>query len=65
MRLVLLLFVLTSCFHSKDYYNSDSYKIKQRQKESYKMFKETHNVRKKCSPRFNRPKNRNKKHYYS
>lgn len=41
--------LLTSCIHSKDYYMSDKYKIKQRQKESYEMFKRTHEVRKKCS----------------
>ncbi len=63
--LIIILFVLTSCYHSKDYYHSDEYKIKQRQKESYKMYKKTQEVRQKCSPKFNRPKNRRRKHYYS
>jgi hypothetical protein len=51
--------------HSKDYYQSDDYKIKQRQKDSYKMYKKTQEVREKCSPKFKRPKNRRRKHYYS
>ncbi len=64
-KLFFLLLLVTSCMHSKDYYQSDDYKIKQRQKDSYKMYKKTQEVREKCSPKFKRPKNRRRKHYYS
>ncbi len=43
---------------------SDKYKIKQRQKESYEMFKRTHEVRKKCSTKRQTYKPRRKKQYY-
>jgi hypothetical protein len=53
-----------SCSLNKDYYNSDEYKIKQRQEESLDMFKKTHKVRKKCSKKYNY-KAKRKKRYYS
>lgn len=63
-KLVLLLLITVSCSSLNDYHNSDKYKIKQRQEESYKMFKETHRVRRKCSTRKQRISPRRKKQYY-
>jgi outer membrane lipoprotein SlyB len=64
MRLAAILLILTGCA-SADYYNSDRYKIKQRQKSSMEMFETTREVRKKCSPRRGRPKPSKRKKYYS
>lgn len=65
MRYIIPFLILFSCAPS-DYYTSKEYKIKQRQKESLKMFNETHNVRKKCAPRSKRPKNsKRRRKYYS
>jgi hypothetical protein len=64
MRLAAILLILTGCA-SADYYNSDRYKIKQRQKASMEMFEMTHEIRKKCSPRRGRPKSAKRKKYYS
>lgn len=64
IKILGLMLILTSCFHSKDYYMSDKYKIKQRQEESYRMFKETHKVRRKCSTKRQRVRHRRKKQYY-
>jgi hypothetical protein len=41
MRYIIPFLILFSCAPS-DYYTSKEYKIKQRQKESLKMFNETH-----------------------
>jgi len=60
----LILIINNSCSLNKDYYNSDEYKIKQRQEESLDMFKKTHKVRKKCSKKYNY-KVKRKKRYYS
>ena len=68
-RIILLILILSSCFHSKDYYNSKEYKSRERIKQSDKMFKETHKVRNRCSRGLkNRSRNRNKRKrriYYS
>ena len=65
MRYLIVLLIVTGCA-SADYYNSDRYKIKQRQKASLEMLEETHRVRKKCAPRSGRPKkSRRGKRYYS
>lgn len=64
MRLAAILLILTGCA-SADYYNSDRYKIKQRQKASMEMFETTREVRKKCSTRRGRPKPSKRKKYYS
>ena len=65
IKLVLLVLIIVSCSSLNDYHNSDKYKIKQRQEESYKMFKETHRVREKCSTKRQRFSPRRKKRYYS
>ena len=64
MRFLIALLLITSC-HSVDYYTSDSYKIKQRQKESLRMFDEVHSVRKKCSPNKKSSRSKRRKKYYS
>ncbi len=64
MRFLLAVLLATGCA-SADYYNSDRYKIKQRQKASMEMFEMTHEIRKKCSPRRGRPKSAKRKKYYS
>ncbi len=61
--MIILSLILFSC-GSVDYYNSDSYLIKQRQKESLRMMKETHKVRRKCSKR-SKPRKAKRKRYYS
>jgi len=66
MRYIIIVwFIFVSCIHSKDYYNSDKYKIKMRQEESLKMMEKTHDVRRKCSPRSRKSKGRRKHQYYS
>jgi len=60
----LFVLLLTGCA-STEYYQSDEYKIKMRHKQSRDMFEETHRVRKKCSPRRNRPGRAHRKRYYS
>lgn len=65
IKILGLMLILTSCFHSRDYYNSDKYKIKQRQEESYRMFEKTHEVRRKCSSKRQKIKPRRKKQYYN
>ena len=62
---ILLLVLLNSCFMSVDYYQSDKYKIKQRQKASMEMFEKTHSVRRKCSPHIWKHKKKRRKQYYS
>lgn len=47
--LIFPLFLLVSCFRSRDYYNSGRYRSDERKRESEKMFKKTQSVRRKCS----------------
>lgn len=66
MRYIIFIwFIIVSCIHSKDYYNSDRYKIKMRQEESLRMMEKTHDVRRKCSPRMRKSKGKRKHRYYS
>ena len=62
--LIIILLIITGCFHSKDYYTSDDYKIKMRQKSSLKMYEETHQVRNKLSKK-RKVRSKRKKRYYS
>ena len=65
LKIIFLVFLLGSCFHSRDYYNSDKYKIKQRQDRSMEMFEMTHRVRKKSSNRLrSTPGGKRGKRYY-
>jgi len=65
MRYMIVLLLATGCA-SADYYYSDRYKIKKRQKASLEMMEETHMARKKCAPRSGRPRKskRRRKYYY-
>jgi hypothetical protein len=64
-QVIFLIFIITSCSYTRDYYNSDDYNIRQRQKESLKMFEKTHQVRKKCSKKYNKHPRAKRKSYYS
>ena len=44
---------------------TDEIRQRNRIKESERMFKETHRVRKKCSPRRGRPRRSHRKRFYS
>lgn len=46
-------------------YNTDKYRIKERQKESMKMFEKTHEVRRKCGSKPRKPSSRRRRRYYS
>lgn len=56
--------LLSGCA-SADYYNSDKYRIKERQKESMKMFEKTREVRRKCGSKPKKPSSRRRRRYYS
>lgn len=61
--MIILSLILFSCGNA-DYYNSDAYQIKQRQKESLRMMRETHRVRQKCR-KGPKPRKAKRKRYYS
>lgn len=65
IRLILFAFCIISFSSCYIGMTTDEIRQRNRIKESERMFKETHRVRKKCSPRRGRPRRSHRKRFYS